>query len=334
MTLPIWRHYLYQPDLDFLAERAYPILKGASLFVLDFLVESPEGYLVTTPSYSPENAFIVPETGEATQLTYAPTMDVQIIHELFRSTIEGAEILGIDATLRDSLRTALDRLPPVRVGENGTIMEWIEDYEEAEPGHRHISHLLGLHPGSSITTETPELFAAARATIDRRLSHGGGHTGWSRAWIINFFARLRDGDAAHENLQELYRRSTLENLFDDHPPFQIDGNFGATAGIAEMLVQSHSGYIDLLPALPDAWSHGSAEGLRAQGGHIVDVAWADGQLTRATLRAGGDGAMRVRTPRPARLEGGNAATEPSADGGSMLTFTVRAGETYELAVQE
>ncbi|HEX7072038.1 MAG TPA: glycoside hydrolase family 95 protein, partial [Rhodothermales bacterium] len=334
MTFPIWRHYRYDPDRDFLEQTAYPILRGSSLFVLDFLVESPDGYLVTSPSYSPENAFIVPATGKPTQLTYAPTMDVQIIHELFRSTIEASEILGVDAALRDTLRATLDRLPPVRVGENGTIMEWIEDYEEAEPGHRHISHLLGLHPGSAITTETPELFAAARATIDRRLQHGGGHTGWSRAWIINFLARLRDGNAAHDHLQQLYRRSTLENLFDDHPPFQIDGNFGATAGIAEMLVQSHAGFVDVLPALPDAWSEGTVTGLRVQGGHEVDVTWADGAATNLRIHAKGDGPIRIRVDRGMAITADGRAIEVATDERGLLLLEAEQGVTYVLTPAE
>ncbi len=304
-------HYEFTQDREFLKEYI-GILKEACRFFTEYMFEH-DGKIITGPSISPENTYIH-GSGESGCLCVGPTMDSMIVREIFESCLEYSKELDQWDELCETIEKMLPKIPKPSVGRYGQIMEWSEDYEEAEPGHRHISHLWGLHPSNQLTYEkTPELMKAARVTLERRLSNGGGHTGWSRAWIINMWARLRDGEKAGENVEALLSRSTYPNFLDMHPPFQIDGNFGGAAGIAEMLLQSHDGVITLLPALPKKWKTGSVTGLKARGGLSVNIYWYEGKLTYAEITASQTGNYKISVP-----------------GNPLREVTLMAGETVEL----
>jgi len=364
LSLHLWHHYTYTGDLRFLAEQAYPALRKNAVFLLDYLVRDPKtGHLITGPSCSPENAYQLPD-GKSYNLCMGPTMDISIVRAVFWRFLESADhlknlSLGHDKTtiaadegLLTRVRKAMSQLPSFQIGHDGRLQEWQVDYKDHEPGHRHISHLLGLFPEDQITVRgTPELARAARLVLDKRLAAGGGSTGWSRAWIINCMARLGDGDACHQNILELLRYSTRGNLFDvcgmkENSPFQIDGNLGAPNGFIEMLLQSHAEtplmppqpssnaptpIIRLLPALPKAWPTGSFRGLRARGGVEIDLEWSQGRATEATLRSSVRRTHQLAIPQGQHVEsvlrnGKRVDAKLSTDG--MLLLEAEPGASF------
>lgn len=295
LCLHLYEHFCYTRDRKFLRDEALPIMREAIRFYEDYLCENKEGFLVTGPSVSPENTYRS-AVGQVGALCMGPTMDMEILRQLFTEYLEGCDLLGLaeQESGAEEVQRMLLKLPPIRITSDGRIMEWQEEYEETEPGHRHISHLFALHPGYEITEELPVLFDAAEKTLEFRLANGGGHTGWSRAWIACFWARLKNGAKVQENIRKLLSACIKMNLLDTHPPFQIDGNFGIAEAMLESLVQSHAGYLEFLPALPDQWNKGEIRGMVLRGAIRADFSWNDRKVTDLTLTSKEDCTVEVR----------------------------------------
>jgi alpha-L-fucosidase 2 len=321
LSLYAWDHYAFSMDKAFLRDRAWPILHDASRFFLDYLVDDGQGHLVTGPSVSPENQYKLPD-GSRHSLAMGPTMDIELVRELFTRTLDAGRILAEDASFLKQVEDARGKLPPFAIGKQGRLQEWQQDYDDAEPGHRHISHLWALFPGTQISLrDTPELAAAARKTLEIRLQHGGGQTGWSRAWGVNYWDRLHDAEQAYDSLQVMFRQSTFPNLMDTHPPgvFQIDGNLGAANGMLEALVQSRwlpsMTEIELLPALPDQWSEGAAEGIRVRGAGDITMRWSGKKITALELHAAHDMDFKLIPP------AGQTVAEVRTKGGAPVPIS-------------